>query len=97
MAKIIFLTVQSSAQPLPTSSDDACLKFFVWSIDLLYGVIQMHEPSILVLLPFLCTISLSLHFFFFSDPFPSKITLVCKQLQNETDIFNLQMGVPPYE
>lgn len=55
----------------------------------------MHEPSFLFFfLPFLCTISLSLHFSFFSDPLADKITLVCKQLQNETGIFNLQMGVP---
>lgn len=37
---------------------------------------------------------LSIFFFFFNDLFADKITLVCKQLQNDTGIFNLQMGVP---
>lgn len=54
----------------------------------------MHEPASLFFLPFLCTISLSLNFFFFNDPFADKIIVVCKQLQNETGIFNLHMGVP---
>lgn len=55
----------------------------------------MHEPSLLFFLPFLWTIYLSLNFFFFfNDPFADQIFVMCKQLQNETGIFNLQMGVP---
>lgn len=84
--------MQSSAQPLPTSPDDACPKFFV----LVRRLPVRCDPDARTIFSVFLAISVYNFFssiFFFNDPF-ADITLVCKQLQNETGIFNLQMGVP---
>lgn len=87
--------MQSSAQPLPTSSDDTCPKFF----GLVHRLAVRCDSDPCTIFSGFCAISVYLFpfssfFFFFNDLFADKITLVCKQLQNDTGIFNLQMGVP---